>query len=80
MVGIFDSGISFFKLDNLGVFDYCIHCWRAAFLRMAKGELKVKQPGMMTLISMLLAVAFSYSLASTIYNLETSFYWALVTL
>lgn len=33
---------------------------------------------MMTLISM--ALAFDYSLASTIFNLESSFYWELVTL
>lgn len=50
------------------------------FFRMAKGELKDKQPGMMTLISMALAVAFAYSLASTIFNMESSFYWELVTL
>jgi Cu2+-exporting ATPase len=47
---------------------------------MAKGELKDKQPGMMTLISMALAVAFAYSLASTLFSLESSFYWELVTL
>ncbi len=50
------------------------------FFSMAKGELKDKQPGMMTLISMALAVAFAYSLASTLFNLESSFYWELVTL
>ena len=50
------------------------------FFRMAKGELKDRQPGMMTLISMALAVAFAYSLASTLFNLESSFYWELVTL
>ena len=50
------------------------------FFRMARGELKDKQPGMMTLISMALAVAFLYSAASTIFNLESTFYWELVTL
>ncbi|MFW5714219.1 MAG: heavy metal translocating P-type ATPase, partial [Brevefilum sp.] len=50
------------------------------FFRMARGELKGKQPGMMTLISMALAVAFLYSAASTIFNLESTFYWELVTL
>jgi P-type Cu2+ transporter len=50
------------------------------FFRMARGELKKKQPGMMTLISMALAVAFIYSLASTFFNLGSSFYWELVTL
>lgn len=50
------------------------------FFRMAKDEFKQKQPGMMTLISMALAVAFLYSIAATIFNLEDSFYWELVTL
>jgi Cu2+-exporting ATPase len=50
------------------------------FFRMARGELKEKQPGMMTLISMALAVAFIYSLAATFFNLGNSFYWELVTL
>lgn len=50
------------------------------FFRMAKGEFKQKHPGMMTLISMALAVAFLYSIASTVFNLESSFYWELVTL
>jgi P-type Cu2+ transporter len=50
------------------------------FFRMAKDEFKQKQPGMMTLISMALAVAFLYSIASTIFSLESSFYWELVTL
>jgi len=50
------------------------------FFRMARGELKEKQPGMMTLISMALAVAFLYSIASTLFNLESTFYWELVTL
>ena len=50
------------------------------FFRMANGELKEKQPGMMTLISMALAVAFLYSIAATIFDLGQSFYWELVTL
>lgn len=50
------------------------------FFKMSKGELKKKQPGMMTLISLALAVAFLYSLASTIFSLSASFYWELVTL
>lgn len=50
------------------------------FFQMATGEFKQKKPGMMTLISMALAVAFIYSLASTIFNLESPFYWELVTL
>ncbi len=50
------------------------------FLKMAKGELEEKKPGMMTLISLAIMVAFLYSLASTIFDLGTSFYWELVTL
>ena len=50
------------------------------FFRMANGELKEKQPGMMTLISMALAVAFLYSIGATIFDLGQSFYWELVTL
>ena len=50
------------------------------FFKMSRGELQKKQPGMMTLISLALAVAFLYSLASTIFRLSDSFYWELVTL
>ncbi len=50
------------------------------FFRMARGEWKRKQPGMMTLIAMALSVAFVYSIASTFVNLGQSFYWELVTL
>lgn len=50
------------------------------FFNMSRGELKDKKPGMMTLISLALAVAFLYSVASTIFNLGDSFYWELVTL
>lgn len=50
------------------------------FFRMARGELKKKQPGMMTLISMALSVAFIYSLGSTFFDLGQTFYWELVTL
>ncbi len=50
------------------------------FFNMAGGELKKKQPGMMTLISLALAVSFLYSIASTFFSLGASFYWELVTL
>jgi len=50
------------------------------FFRMSKGELKEGKPGMMTLISMALAVAFLYSIIATIFNLASTFYWELVTL
>ncbi len=50
------------------------------FFKMSGGELKKKRPGMMTLISLALAVSFLYSIASTFFNLGASFYWELVTL
>ncbi len=50
------------------------------FLRSAKAELSVKQPGMMTLISMAITVALFYSIAVT-FGLEgMSFWWELATL
>jgi Cu2+-exporting ATPase len=51
------------------------------FLKSAKLELAAKQPGMMTLISMAITVAFGYSLAST-FRLVTGmdFWWELATL
>lgn len=51
------------------------------FLKSAKAELANKQPGMMTLISMAITVAFGYSLAVTL-NLVDSmdFWWELATL
>lgn len=50
------------------------------FLRMAWDELKDRQPGMMTLISLAISVAFVYSMASLLANLGDSFFWELVTL
>jgi P-type Cu2+ transporter len=50
------------------------------FFKMSGGELKNKKLGMMTLISLALAVAFLYSIASTFFKLGASFYWELVTL
>jgi Cu2+-exporting ATPase len=50
------------------------------FLRMAIPELHNRQPGMMTLISLAIGVAFLYSLATTAFNLGENFYWELVTL
>lgn len=51
------------------------------FLKSARGELAAKQPGMMTLISMAIVVAFGYSLAVT-FNLVggMDFWWELATL
>nr|WP_121820701.1 copper-translocating P-type ATPase [Halostella salina] len=50
------------------------------FLRMAVPELKDREPGMMTLISMAISVAFVYSLASVIFPTTSAFFWELVTL
>jgi len=50
------------------------------FLKMAAGELQKRQPGMMTLISLAISVAFVYSLAALLFSLGRSFFWELVTL
>lgn len=51
------------------------------FLKSAKAELADKQPGMMTLISMAITVAFGYSLASTFKLVSgMDFWWELATL
>ena len=50
------------------------------FLRMAAPELRERSPGMMTLISMAISVAFVYSLASVVLPTESAFFWELVTL
>ena len=51
------------------------------FLRGARDELAVKRPGMMTLISMAITVAFGYSLAVTFKLVEgMDFWWELATL
>lgn len=50
------------------------------FLRSAKAELKARQPGMMTLISLAISVAFVYSLAVTLGLEGMDFWWELATL
>ncbi|MDY6769640.1 MAG: copper-translocating P-type ATPase [Candidatus Nanohaloarchaea archaeon] len=50
------------------------------FLRMARGELEERSPGMMMLISLAITVAFVYSLASLLVPGTSSFFWELVTL
>ena len=51
------------------------------FLKSAKAELTDKQPGMMTLISLAITVAFGYSLAVTFKLVEgMDFWWELATL
>jgi Cu2+-exporting ATPase len=50
------------------------------FLRMAVPEIRNRQPGMMTLISLAISVAFVYSVATLFVPLGESFFWELVTL
>ena len=50
------------------------------FLKMAVPELRDRSPGMMTLISMAITVAFVYSLASIVFPTTSAFFWELVTL
>jgi Cu2+-exporting ATPase len=50
------------------------------FLQMAAGELRQRQPGMMTLISLAISVAFVYSLAALFFDPHGGFFWELVTL
>ncbi|MCQ3937537.1 MAG: heavy metal translocating P-type ATPase [Chloroflexi bacterium] len=50
------------------------------FLNMAIPELKDRKPGMMTLISLAISVAFIYSVAAQFIALGEGFFWELVTL
>jgi len=50
------------------------------FLQMAVPELRARQPGMMTLISLAISVAFIYSLAALVLPGQQGFFWELVTL
>src|SRR5918997_4964924 len=50
------------------------------FLQMAVPELRQRKPGMMTLISMAISVAFVYSLAAFFGRFGEGFFWELVTL
>jgi Cu2+-exporting ATPase len=50
------------------------------FLQMAIPEVRNRRPGMMTLISLAIAVAFVYSLAALFIAAGTGFFWELVTL
>jgi P-type Cu2+ transporter len=50
------------------------------FLQMAAPELRKRQPGMMTLISLAIIVAFVYSLGALFLRDAISFFWELVTL
>ncbi len=50
------------------------------FLNMARPEVRSRAPGMMTLISLAISVAFIYSLAAQLFNIGEGFFWELVTL
>jgi P-type Cu2+ transporter len=50
------------------------------FLKMAIPELKQRQPGMMTLISLAISVAFIYSMVVLFLEAGMTFFWELVTL
>ncbi len=50
------------------------------FIQMAVPELKNRQPGMMTLISMAILVAFVYSMVTLFVPIGESFFWELATL
>ena len=50
------------------------------FIRGAAGELRVRQPGMMTLISLAIVVAFATSWAGTLGLFEVEIWWELATL
>jgi Cu2+-exporting ATPase len=50
------------------------------FLQMAIPEIRNRQPGMMTLISLAISVAFIYSLAALFLPTSVTFFWELVTL
>jgi Cu2+-exporting ATPase len=50
------------------------------FLRMATWELQGRKPGMMTLISLAISVAYFYSIATLIWPIGEDFFWELVTL
>jgi P-type Cu2+ transporter len=50
------------------------------FLQMAVPELRNRQPGMMTLISLAITVAYVYSLAAFFILAGETFFWELVTL
>ena len=50
------------------------------FIEMALPEIRNRKPGMMTLISLAIGVAFTYSLAALFLPTESGFFWELVTL
>lgn len=81
--GIFNFSMPAFTGSNLivPVFSIIIFAYGGfPFLKMGKGELEDRKPGMMALISLAIMVAFTYSMASLVLNTTSSFFWELVTL
>jgi len=62
----------------LSIFIFFYGGW--PFLTMAVPEVKNRKPGMMTLISLAITVAFVYSIGAMFISTESSFFWELVTL
>jgi Cu2+-exporting ATPase len=52
----------------------------SVFLRSAVGELRVRMPGMMTLVALGISTAYLYSVATTFLVEGEGFYWELATL
>jgi Cu2+-exporting ATPase len=50
------------------------------FLSLSRWELRDRKPGMMTLISLAISVAYFYSMATLIWDIGEDFFWELVTL
>lgn len=50
------------------------------FIKMAVPEIRNRKPGMMTLITLAISIAFVYSLLAQFINLGEGFFWELVTL
>ena len=63
------------------VFSLAVFAYGAIpFLQMAIPEIKERKPGMMTLISLAISVAFVYSVTAQFITLGEGFFWELVTL
>jgi Cu2+-exporting ATPase len=50
------------------------------FLKLARPEIRNRRPGMMTLISLAITVAFLYSLYAVFFSFGSSFFWEMATL
>ncbi|HIQ01825.1 MAG TPA: heavy metal translocating P-type ATPase, partial [Anaerolineales bacterium] len=50
------------------------------FIQMAVPEVRNRKPGMMTLISLAISVAFAYSLFAMVISPQSSFFWEMATL